>query len=248
MKPEPAALKVVLVLALLALVGATLAVAGAVDANRMTGVEAHSGDDAPLIVVLGSSTAAGTGASEPDSSWVGRYRNTVTSEYAPAQVVNLAVGGYTTYHLMPDGFEPPAGRPSPSVEHNITRALAYKPWAIIVNLPSNDVTYGYSLDEQLDNYEVITDLAAASGVPIWISTTQPRNLDVAGRELQQAMADTTRALYGEHTLEFWVGVAAEDGTILTKYDAGDGIHLNDAGHGLLYRRVVDKGIWEQIAP
>lgn len=218
------------------------------DDVRMTGVEVITGEDGPLIVVLGSSTAAGAGASHPDSTWVGRYRNHVQDLYEQAQVVNLAVGGYTTYHLMPDDSTPPAGRPAPSVEHNITRALAYQPWAIIVNLPSNDVASGYSLQEQLANYEVITGLAADADVPIWISTTQPRNLDAASRELQHVMADTTLAIYGDHALDFWYGTAAEDGTILPQYDSGDGIHLNDAGHAVLYDVVVDSGIWELIAP
>ncbi|MCB1150184.1 T9SS type A sorting domain-containing protein [bacterium] len=217
------------------------------DDVRMTGVEVVTGEDVPLIVVLGSSTAAGTGASHPDSSWVGRYRNFVQDQYAVTQVVNLAVGGYTTYHLMPDGFTPPANRPSPSVEHNITRALAYHPWAIIVNLPSNDVTSGYSLEEQLANYDVITGLADAAGVPIWISTTQPRNLTEPSRILQHTMADTTLALYGDHAIDFWYGVALADGTIDPALDSGDGIHLNDAGHAVLYQRVVDSGLWEAIS-
>ncbi|MEM6349031.1 MAG: hypothetical protein AAF927_34410, partial [Bacteroidota bacterium] len=49
------------------------------------------------IVVLGSSTAAGSGASSSDSAWVNRYRQYLQSINPDNQVVNLAQGGYNTY-------------------------------------------------------------------------------------------------------------------------------------------------------
>ena len=101
----------------------------------MTGGTPATGDSTKLIVVVGSSTSAGTGASTSDSAYVSRYRAYVKSIDPRAIVVNLAVGGYTTYNVMPTGFVPPAGRPTPNPLNNITRALAYKPWAILVNLP-----------------------------------------------------------------------------------------------------------------
>ncbi len=217
------------------------------DDVRMTGGEILTGLDVPTIVVLGSSTAAGTGASSPDSSWVGRYRHYVVEQDSTAQVVNLAIGGFTTYNIMPDGYEPPAGRPGPSPGHNITRALAYDPWAIIINLPSNDITSGFTIEEQLANYDVVLGLAADADIPVWISTTQPRNLPTQEqRDLQHTMADTTLTLFGDHAVDFWYGLAAADGTILPEYDSGDGIHLNDSGHAVLYGRVVARDIWNQI--
>lgn len=202
---------------------------------------------APTIVVLGSSTAAGTGASTPDSSWVGRFRHHVLARDDSAQIINLGIGGFTTYSIMPDGYLPPVGRPAPATGFNITSALAYQPRAIIINLPSNDVGWGFTLAEQLANYEVVLQLAAAADVPVWVSTTQPRTpFDQQQRALQQAIADTTLALHGRHALDFWYGLAATDGAILPQYDSGDGIHLNDAGHAVLFRRVVDSDLWRQI--
>lgn len=58
------------------------------------------------IVVLGSSTAAGTGTTNPDSAWVNRFRNYFVAQDSSFRVINLAVGGYTTYHIMPTGFVP----------------------------------------------------------------------------------------------------------------------------------------------
>ena len=87
------------------------------------------------IVVLGSSTSFGTGASTYDSSWVGRFTSYVHRHNDDSQIYNLSGSGYTTYQtLRPDGFTPPAGRPSPVLGHNITAALALHPDAIIINI------------------------------------------------------------------------------------------------------------------
>jgi lysophospholipase L1-like esterase len=217
------------------------------DDMRMTGVKAVTGDDVPLIVVLGSSTAAGTGASLPDSSWVGRFRNYIKNINPDAQVVNLAVGGYTTYHIREDGYAPPVGRPAPSPQHNITRALAYRPWGIIVNLPSNDVASNYALQEGLDNYGAVKALAEAAKVPIWFSTAQPRNFATqTQRDALLAKTDSTFTRFGNYAIDFWDGIAAANGTILPQYNSGDGIHLNDGGHAMLYSRVVGAAVWDQV--
>ncbi|MBK8166785.1 MAG: hypothetical protein IPK64_12650 [bacterium] len=218
------------------------------DDIRMTGGTTLTGDDVPTIVVIGSSTAAGTGASSPAASWVGRLRTWLQAGEPTSQVVNLAVGGYTTYHVLPTGTTPPAGRPSPAPENNITRALAYKPWLIVVNLPSNDVTNGYATAEIMANYATLQALAAAAEVPIWFTTTQPRNLpQQAQRDQQAAIADLTLATYGSYGIDVWNGLAAADGRILVQFDAGDGIHLNDLGHTLIYERVLG-AIWAYLGP
>ena len=85
-----------------------------------------------------------------------------------------------------------------------------------------------------------------SEIPVWVSTTQPRNLDATGRANLIAMRDSTYSMFGEKTLDFWTTIANEDGTINSSYDYGDGIHLNDAGHKILYDRVVAAGIWSTI--
>ena len=62
------------------------------------------------LVILGSSTAAGTGPSSPDSTWVNRYRNFLQGINPDNLVTNLAIGGTTTYHIMPNWFSPPSGK------------------------------------------------------------------------------------------------------------------------------------------
>ncbi|MDP1678091.1 MAG: SGNH/GDSL hydrolase family protein [Bacteroidota bacterium] len=212
---------------------------------RWKGKKIISGDSTRVIVVLGSSTSAGTGATTADSSWVGRFKNYVKKQDSSAFVINLAVGGYTTYDLMPSSFIPPAGRPAPKANNNVTYALTYKPDAIVINLPSNDVAYGYSIAEQLSNYNTIL-----AGVPksiyVWVTTTQPRNLDATGRTNLMAMRDSTYARFKTNTLDFWTTIANNDGTINSLYGSGDGIHLNNVGHRVIYERAVAAGVWSKL--
>jgi len=200
-------------------------------------------DQGPVtVVVLGSSTAAGTGPRDVANSWVNRYLAYAESLNADNRVINLAKGGYTTYHLMPRDHIPSEGRPTVDPCRCITMALHLNPAAIVVNLPSNDAAYGYSVKEQLANYDSLLALAARRKVPVWITTTQPRNLTVEGRANLTAMRDSTWARFGERAIDFWSGLAMEDGSIDPTFDSGDGVHLNDRAHRILFQRVVDAGI------
>jgi lysophospholipase L1-like esterase len=204
--------------------------------------------DGKHVVVLGSSTAAGAGPIHPDSAWVNRFRADALAGDSSRAVTNLGVGGFTTYHIMPDGFEPPPGRPSPDLGRNITEALQLGADAVVINLPSNDQVNSYSLDESLANYDVVIATAAAAGVPVWLSTTQPRNTTAEIRAALMDMRDSTFTRWGDSAVDFWTDLANPDGTINPIYDSGDGIHLNDAAHGILFARVAAKGIWNVIDP
>ncbi|MFK8039660.1 MAG: GDSL-type esterase/lipase family protein [Crocinitomicaceae bacterium] len=195
------------------------------------------------IVVLGSSTAAGAGVSNSDSAWVNRYRSYLESINPNNEVVNLAVGGYNTYRIMPTGFTPPASRPNPDINKNISAALAENPDAIIVNMPSNDVAGGFSYAEQMFNLDTIVQIANASNTPIWICTTQPRNFSSSTLlQLQSDLKDSINSIFNPFTIDFWSTITNTNHTINPIYDSGDGVHLNDIGHALLHQRVVDEGI------
>jgi len=198
------------------------------------------------IVVLGSSTAAGSGPSTPDSTWVNRYRNYLQSINPANDVVNLAVGGYNTYRIMPTGFVPPANRPNPNVAKNITAALAESPDAIIVNMPSNDVAANYTYAEQMFNLDTIVQIANAASVPIWICTTQPRNFSAAQAQLQWDLKDSILVQFSPNVIDFWTTIATPSYLIDPLYDSGDGVHLNDAGHNILESRVVAADILNNV--
>ena len=160
------------------------------------------------------------------------------------KVNNLAVGGYTTYDIMPTGFIPPPNRPTPKIGRNISKAVTYVPEAIIINLPSNDVNLGYSINEQLSNYDTILSVASDNNIPVWVTTTQPRNFS-SGQILKQIeMRDSTFVRFGEKAVDFWTTIADTGGSIDPLYDSGDGIHLNDKAHAILFSRVVDAKVFD----
>lgn len=199
---------------------------------------------ASRIVVLGSSTPRGYGLSNYKNSWVVRYRTYLESIDPHNQVINLSHSGYATYHAMPDGF-PSGKRPSPDKNRNITAALSYNPDAIIINFPTNDITYGYDIEETLDNYATIMRIANEQGVPVWIASPQPANfiLEVSKQKLFQ-LRDSVFKIYGDYAIDFWSEIATEVGKIKSSYrlSTSDKVHLNSAGHKVLYERVLEKNI------
>ncbi len=196
------------------------------------------------IVVLGSSTAEGAGASPADSSWVNRYRKAIFQKDTRYTVTNLARGGYTTYHILPTGTPiPPSVSISIDPQRNITRALSLQPYAVIVNLPSNDAANFFPLTDQLANIALVSATANAANTDVWVSTSQPRNFgNPAQILLLTQFRDSILNIYGDRAIDFWTGIAAPNGFIQSAFDSGDGIHLNNAGHRLLFERVLAKGI------
>ena len=194
------------------------------------------------IVILGSSTAAGSGVSTSDSAWVNRYRNYVQGINPDNEVINLAQGGFKTYDVMPTGFTPPPGRPLPNTSKNITMALSLNPDAIIVNLPSNDNSSGYSVAEQLFNLDSLYALSNLNNVPIWICTTQPVHYSTAAqRQIQEDLKDSIELKYGSFSINFWDTIALPNNGIDPIYNT-DGTHVNDAAHAIFASRVIGKNI------
>lgn len=199
------------------------------------------------IVVLGSSTAAGFGVSSKDSCWVNLYASYLKKINPDNSVVNLAVGGYNTYHIMPDAFIPPRKRRRRDSLSNISRALALDCDGIIVNLPSNDVALGYSIKEQLDNLKSVVREAANDSVPIWICTVQPRNFNRHNqRSEQNELYDSIVKIFPNNVIDFWTKFATPTYGLIEVYDSGDGCHLNDLGHRVLADRVIASSAFDSI--
>jgi lysophospholipase L1-like esterase len=194
------------------------------------------------IVILGSSTAAGAGPSVSDSAWVNRFRTYLQGINPQNQVTNLAIGGTTTYHIMPSWFVPPPNRPLPN-NNNVTQAVSLAADAIIVNMPSNDASNGFGVNEQMFNFHTIVNCADSAGIPVWVCTTQPKaSLPLWKDSIQVAVKDSVFADFGIHAIDFWTTLALANNKLDTSYDSGDGTHLNDAGHRLLFERTRDKNI------
>jgi lysophospholipase L1-like esterase len=199
------------------------------------------------IVVLGSSTAWGNGLPSRDSAWTFRYARYLKQYHNKADtVILLAIGGYTTQHIMPTGTPPYTVLGNTflvDTTHNITWAIALHPDAIIINMPTNDEARGFPLDKQTANFLVLKREAALHHIPLWVSTTQPRsNLGYTAALHLAQMKDTILHYFGAKAIDFWTGLALANGFIDPAYNSGDGVHLNAAGQRILFERVVAKHI------
>lgn len=199
------------------------------------------------IVILGSSTAYGNGASNITKSWAymyAEYLKTIDSNYI---VDNLAVAGTTTYSAQADNYVPPAGRPAPLLGHNITTAINLNADAIIINFPSNDIAQNFTLTEQEDNFKRITLKAEKNNILVWVATPQPRNtLTQAQITSQNKLYSWIINYYGAKAIDFHRGLASATDSILHKYDSGDGLHVNNEGHQILYNRVFKESIPDSL--
>ena len=199
------------------------------------------------IVVIGSSTAAGAGPSNSANAWVNRYRAYLQNINPNNLVTNLAIGGTRTYHIMPDWFVSPSNRPSPNPGNNVTQAISLGADAIIVNMPSNDGASGYSVNEQMFNFHTIVSVADSADIPVWVCTTQPRNgLSAAQINIQTGVRDSILVAFGSRAIDFWNPFASAGNTILSSWDSGDGVHMNDTAHAVLNQKVITKGIPNEV--
>lgn len=200
------------------------------------------------LAVIGSSTAFGTGAQPIDSSWVRRinhfykYQNNVVDT-----VYNIALGGYDPYHGMPSSYVPAAGYANPDPLRNITKANSFGPDVIIVSFVSNNFQVGaLPMDSIMKAFQLIKDSANKEGRVCFISTSQPRtSFDNASRARLGIIKDSIINRFGFYAINFFDSlVNLVDNTILPAYASPfDNIHLNNAGHAMLYRQVLAKDIF-----
>lgn len=196
----------------------------------------------PTVVILGSSTALGVGASTVDSSWAKIVQTTVNAHGVKANFINLAFGGYTTYDVMPTGFYV-ANRPTPDTTRNITKALSYKPSLVIISLPNNDIADTFTYQEILSNYTRLTSMLDSAKVPYLIFSTQPRDFaDVNERMRLNVLNNDIINTYSGKVNNFLDQLSTSTFSIDSIYSAGDGIHLNNAGHRIIANATLKQPI------
>jgi lysophospholipase L1-like esterase len=197
----------------------------------------HHSNHSPAyhIVVIGSSTAEGVG---PQYGWVDRFRDKLQRLNPDHKVTNLGQGGYNSYRYLPDDAPVPPGQ-RVDRDRNITKALSLGPDLVILNNPSNDLWIeGFHPDHLFRNYHIIFEEAAAHGVPILLTTSQPTCYDDDKRAALIAIRDRTQAEFGDAVIDFWTGIAGPDGTTIERFRTHDDVHLNDAAHELFCERLM----------
>ncbi|HKP32586.1 MAG TPA: SGNH/GDSL hydrolase family protein [Chitinophagaceae bacterium] len=206
------------------------------------------------VAVIGSSTSAcfgfPSGINDGDC-YINKFVNYYINLGWIIELRNLAVSGTNVYNGMPDGYPtiPFGGSVDPA--HNITEAIGrgISPAdVIIVNFPTNQYQ-NLNLHNILSFFSVIKKAANDDGKPCFITTAQPRDdFDAATRTKLKELRDSIMLQHGTFALDFWTTLANPDGTIVTAYARGDAIHLNAAGHDILYQRVQNANIFNATLP
>lgn len=202
------------------------------------------------IVVLGSSTASGSGPSNQFNAWVWKYRRYLEQLDTRYEVINLAQGGFATYNILPTGTSIPTGvNRTINVNKNVTKAVSLGAHGIIINLPSNDAASSYPVTDQLHNYALIAQTASQNQIQLWVTTPQPRNFTANSTQatIQNQMVTETYNTFGTNAVDFWTGIGNSAGNqILLPYDSGDGVHATNEAHQIFYERLLLKNIHGSI--
>ena len=205
-------------------------------------------DTTKTIVILGSSTAAGFGASKADSCWAGRLNGKLKADNKGFKVVNFGVGGYTTYQLLPTSTTPKPWRPAVDTNKNVTAALKLKPALIIINLPSNDIGANFRDEEIMLNYRTMVRLIASNDIPYIITGTQPRNFVTAEqRKRLKTLNDKMISGFPGHIADYLRRLSTPSYGLFRPYSAGDGIHLNNSGHKIVYQSIFNFPVFKAVA-
>lgn len=192
-------------------------------------------EQSPLVVILGSSTASGIGATEYKRAWAGLF----SAYLNKGKIINLAKGGYTTYHMLPAEQEyPVANRPAADTLRNITAALKLHPTLMVISMTTNDVANGYSVDEVMQNLYTVRQMAFDNGVKrIIITTSMPRKLSARATALWLEQRDRTMRAYQRDAVNFFDPLADNNNQFKTELTK-DGVHPNNEGHQLLYEQIL----------
>lgn len=185
----------------------------------------------PHIVGIGSSTLAGTGATSPNK--IGELLQTWLNTYS-GKFVNIALSGQSTLNCLPEGTNG-----SINVHRNVTAAVTVRPDAVLIMLPSNDIAQGLSAVQFRDNIITMYNYCTLKGIPAFVVSPQPRTSFTVPQ--QQALSDAAVLIKAAIPAEFYIDVfdllrntgSANPAVINSSYDSGDGVHLNNTGHGIL---------------
>jgi lysophospholipase L1-like esterase len=211
------------------------------------------------IVILGSSTAAGNGASI-DSSWAIRLQASFrknTTDGIDTTIDNRAYPGYITYKGMPSDYVMPVNRLNPEWAPDPLRNVSWvlsqnaKPDIVILSYASNDANLypDYSEKETMDNLRFMFQSYNSAGIRCFVTGTQPRNdMTVTQRTMLRELRDSIINTFKIYSIVFWDDLVTSDGLNMLKpeVNSGDGIHPNDLGHRLLFQRVAAKNIFSTI--
>jgi acyl-CoA thioesterase-1 len=192
------------------------------------------------IVILGSSSAFGTGCTPIDSAWANKLKD----RFKNIKFTNLAVGGYVTYTALPTG-DRTESRPTPDSSHNLTKALSFHPDLVLLSFPTNDIANGYSDAEIINNYERIVKVLTEAKISYLIFGTQPRDFAILSlRYRLKSLNEKLKNIYSSNYFDYLDSISTPSYEIRPEYSSGDGIHLNNKGHGIIFRQLLSNSLFK----
>lgn len=189
-------------------------------------------------VVMGSSSAWGAGASSPANSWVGLLK--ASAEASGATIHNIAMGGHSTYSGLSTQCVVSASRPKTVPEHNIEKALSLQPDLVILSYPSNDAAGNLPALESAANLMLMRWQLAQKNAAVLVLSSQPRNIEKERQALLLELDRLLKPVVGPCFVELHALLADSAGNLAAQYDAGDGVHLSDAGHQVVFQAVRER--------
>src|SRR4029079_19648658 len=89
-----------------------------------------------------------------------------------------------------------------------------------------------------------------NGIRTFITTTQPRELSDEQRTILKQLVDSVQSPFCVYSINFCDDLVSHDGLnhIRNEVSAGDGTHVNNLGHQLLFQRVQAKNIFDATPP
>lgn len=198
------------------------------------------------IAVLGSSTAAGTGASQPGRSWVGLLQAWLAKTKG-GNITNLAAPGVLSTSALCTQQTNSNRSELIAPTRNIDHALKLGATHFILAFPSNDTTNGMPAEQTIRNFLAMRQCAQSNDkVRVAVMSSLPRDGLTKPQNATIAQIDSTmRKEFGNCFINVR-NALADEGNENIRHDlsAGDGVHFNDAGHAIIFsivKRFMESG-------
>jgi lysophospholipase L1-like esterase len=191
------------------------------------------------LAVLGSSTAAGTGASQANHSWVGLLQ-TWLMRTKGEKIINLAAPGVLSSSALCNREASSNLIELISPTRNIDKALKLGANRLILAFPSNDTTNGIPAEQTISNFLDMRQCAQSNDkVQIAVMSSLPRS--GLSKKQNAAIAQIDAAMqkeFGHCFINVRSALAdSSDENPRRDLSAGDGVHFNDAGHAVIFATV-----------
>ena len=177
-------------------------------------------EDAPVVVVLGDSLAAGIHLAE-DAAFPALSQAALAKKGVEFRLINAGSSGDTTAGGL----------------RRVDWLLKQKPDIVIVELGGNDGLRGKSLDEMKRNLDGILEKVKAAGArPLLIGMRIPTSY---GEDYTEAFARVYDDLAKKHGCDY-LPFFMEDIGGKPEFFLEDALHPNEEGHRLLAKRLTPK--------